>query len=55
MGHVIDNYGRGEQVAGHVCDFRETHRITNAAAGRGGIRTTVYLACSCGATTTRNE
>lgn len=49
---------RGSQgrsrVSGHVCSFKETARITNALPGRG-VRTTVYLACSCGATDTRNE
>jgi hypothetical protein len=41
-------------MAGHVCKFTETSRVTNFMPGRG-VRTTVYLECSCGATTTRNE
>lgn len=41
-------------MAGHTCNFTETNKITNVIPGKG-VRTTVYLACSCGKTTTRNE
>lgn len=37
----------------HKHDYTEDRRLTNFTPT--GVRTTVYLSCSCGLKTTRNE